>query len=89
MLSQLSEKEVEGVEKKLAADVATPYKSAKTFKELGLSDNLLEVGGSVFLFPFFFFQRCWVPTRNETIVSDLICSPLASSNLPSLRASST
>lgn len=32
----------EGIEKKLADDVQTPYKSAKTFKELGLKQSLLE-----------------------------------------------
>ena len=32
----------DGVEKKLADDVQTPYKSAKTFKELGLKESLLE-----------------------------------------------
>lgn len=30
------------MEKKLADDVQTPYKSAKTFKELGLKESLLE-----------------------------------------------
>jgi len=32
----------DGVERKLADDVQTPYKSAKSFKELGLKENLLE-----------------------------------------------
>jgi len=32
----------DGIEKKLADDVQTPYKSAKTFKELGLQESLLE-----------------------------------------------
>lgn len=39
---RLNEEKAAGVERKLAEDVATPYKSAKTFKELGLSDDLLE-----------------------------------------------
>ena len=43
LISKLNDASDEGVEKKLADDVQTPYKSAKTFKELGLGEDLLEV----------------------------------------------